>query len=203
LLAAIIIFGGVTLLFALWEYLEFRFRYSDRWKPETLGPVPVPGARPEKARPVVQVIGGIAWLTFAALALYSPWFFWFWGGRGVFSPSEALYTMRIPLWLLAFFAISQSWLGYTRFAAGKWRGVLRLGLAAAGARLAIFLRGTGDLLVAGPIWNPARAHSLATLNQMIAAVLVLGSIVAGLALLQTFIRVVRCWSNPRTPGLAS
>src|SRR6185369_11109284 len=30
LLAAIIIPAGVTLLFAVWEYLEFKYRYSDR-----------------------------------------------------------------------------------------------------------------------------------------------------------------------------
>ena len=40
LLAAFFIGGGVTLLFAVWEYLEFKFRYSERWKPESLPPVP-------------------------------------------------------------------------------------------------------------------------------------------------------------------
>jgi hypothetical protein len=37
---------GVTLLFAVWEYLEFKFRYSERWRPEALGPVPPPGRQP-------------------------------------------------------------------------------------------------------------------------------------------------------------
>jgi hypothetical protein len=192
LLAGIIIPAGVTLLFALWEYLEFKYRYSDRWKPESLSPIPPPGPPPPKSRPTVQIIGGIAWLMFWALALYSPWFFWVWGGRGIFSPSEALYAMRFPLWLLAFFGISQSWLGYTRFAASKWRQALRLGAVAAGvALLAIFLMRTGDLLVAGPQWNPTQAKSLATLNQMIAGVLMLAVIVAGLAFLRKFIRIVR------------
>jgi len=36
-LAAFFIPAGVTLLFALWEYLEFKFRYSERWKPERWG----------------------------------------------------------------------------------------------------------------------------------------------------------------------
>jgi hypothetical protein len=38
----------------------------------------------------------------------------------------------------------------------------------------------GNLLVAGPKWNPAQAKPLATLNQMAAGVLVLACIFAGL-----------------------
>jgi hypothetical protein len=204
LLAGIIIPAGVTLLFAVWEYLEFRFRYSERWKPEALAPVPRPGPEPSKPRPKVQIIGGIAWLIFWALALYSPWFFWVWGGRGIFSPSDALYAMRFPLWLMAFFWISQSWLGYTHYAASKWRRVLRSGVMAAGIALAVFLLWTGDPLVAGPNWDPTQAQSLATLNQMIAGVLALVCILAGLAFLRVFIRIVRRWTNhPPTAHLAS
>jgi hypothetical protein len=65
--------------------------------------------------------------------------------------------------------ISQSWLGYTRFAAKSWRQVLRIGVVAAGVALAICLLGTGDLLIAGPKWDPGQAKPLATLNQMLAA----------------------------------
>ena len=204
LLAGIIIPAGITLLFAVWEYLEFKFRYSERWKPEALGPVPPPCPQLPKHRPTVQIIGGIAWLIFWALALYSPWFFWVWGGRGIFSPSEALYATRFPLWLLAFFGISQSWLVYTRFAAGKQRQVLRIGVVGAGVALAIFLLQTGDLLVAGPNWDPTQAKSLATLNQMIAGVLMLACILSGLAFLRKFIRIIRRGSShPRTADLAS
>jgi hypothetical protein len=203
LLAGLIIPAGVTLLFAIWEYLEFKYRYSERWKPEALGPVPPPGPQPPKPRPGVQIIGGIAGLIFLALALYSPPFFWVWGGRGVFSPSESLYAMRFALWLLAFFGISQSWLVYTRFAAGKWRRFLRRGVATAGVVLAIFLLRTGDLLVAGPKWDPTQAKSLATLNQMIAGVLVLACILAGLAFLRKFIRMIRRWNSPPTVNAAS
>ena len=204
LLAGLIIPAGVTLLFGLWEYLEFKYRYSDRWKPENLQPVPPRGYQPSKSRPMVPIIGGIVWLIFWGLALYSPWFFWVWGGRGIFSPSDALYAMRFPLWLLAFFGISQSWLGYTRFAAGKWRQVQRLGVVAAGIALAVFLLRTGDLLVAGPNWDPAQAKSLATLNQMIAGILALACIVTGLALLVKLIRIVRRPStHTHTAGLAS
>jgi multisubunit Na+/H+ antiporter MnhC subunit len=195
LLAAVIIPAGITLLFATWEYLEFRFRYSERWKPEALGPVPPSLPQHPKPRRTAGTIGGIVWLVFLALALYSPWFFWVWGGRGMFSPSDALYAMRFPLWLLAFFVISQSWLGYTRFAARSWRHVLRIGVVAAGVALAIFLLGTGDLLIAGPKWNPSQAKPLATLNQMLAGVLTLASILAGLALLREFVRIVRRWSS--------
>ena len=204
LLAGLIIPAGVTLLFAVWEYLELKYHYSERWKPEALGPVPRPGPQPPKPRPGVQIIGGIVWLIFWGLALYSPSFFWVWGGRGVFSPSEALYAMRFPLWLLAFFWISQSWLGYTRLAAGKWPRVQRIGVVAAGVALSIFLLYTGDLLVAGPKWDPTQAKSLATLNQMIAGVLTLACILAGLALLRKFIRTVRRWSShPPTADMAS
>ena len=194
LLAVMIIPAGVTLLFALWEYLEFRFRYSQRWKPEALGPVPscVP---PRTARRMVRIGGGIAWLTFFALALYSPWFFWVWGGRGMFSPSETLYAMRLPLWLLAFIGISHTWLVDTQFASGRWRQFLRIGVVVAGVALAVFLLRTGDLLIAGPKWNPTQAKSLATLNQMLAGVMALACILAALAFLQKFIRIMRRGSS--------
>ena len=204
LLAAIIIPAGITLLFASWEYLDLRFRLSEKWKPETLSPVPPRTPHPEKHRPMVHVIGGIAWLVFWALTLFSPRFFWVWGGRGVFSPSDALYAMRFPLWLLAFSWISLSWLGNTRFAASKWRHLLRTAVVVVGVALAIFLVSSGDLLVAGPKWIPARAKSLATLNQMIAGVLVLACIGAGLDVLRRFIRVIRRGSgHPRTADSTS
>jgi hypothetical protein len=195
LLAGFTISAGVTLLFAVWEYLEFKFRYSERWKPESLRPVPPPCPQPPKPKPMVKIIGGIALIIFYALAFYSPWFFWVWGGRGVFSPSEALYAMRFPLWLLIFFGISQSWVGYTRFAASRWRQVLRIGMVAAGTVMAILLLRTGDLLVAGPHWNTAQAKSLATLNQMVAGVLALACIIAGLAFLRKFVQIVRHRNN--------
>jgi hypothetical protein len=197
-IAALIIPAGVTLLFAVWEHLELTFRYSERWRPETLAAVPRPGRQSPKPRPMVHIIGGIAWLLFLALALYSPWFFWVWGARGTFSPSDALHALRFPLWLLAFAGISQSWLGHTRFAARRWRQVLRIGVVMAGIALAVFLLTTGDLLIAGPKWDPTRARSLATLNQMIAGVLVLACILAGLAFLQTFSRIIRR-SNGHSP----
>jgi uncharacterized membrane protein YidH (DUF202 family) len=199
LLAAIIIPAGITLLFAAWEYLDLRFRLSERWKPETLSPVPPCTPQAAKNRPMVHVIGGIAWLIFWALTLFSPSFFWVWGGRGVFSPSDALYAMRFPVWLLAFSWISLSWLGNTRFAASKWRQVLGKGVIIAGVALAIFLVSSGDLVVAGPKWIPAQAKSLATLNQMIAGVLVLACIVVGLDFLRRFIRFMR---RPDDRGLS-
>ena len=149
------------------------------------------------------IIGGIVWLLFLALALYAPWFFWVWGGRGVFSPSDALYAMRFFLWLLAFFVISQSWLGYTQFAASSWRQVLRIGIVAAGVALAVFLLGTGDLLIAGPKWDPTQAKPLSTMNQMLGGVLTLASILGGLVLLREVVRIVRRWSHSGTAHEAS
>ena len=154
LLAGIIIPAGVTLLFAVWEYLECKFRYSENGSRRLWVRSRPPCPRPPKHRPMVQIIGGIAWLIFWALALYSPWFFWVWGGRGIFSPSEALYATRFPLWLLAFFGISQSWLVYTRFAAGKQRQVLRIGVVGAGVALAIFLLQTGGSVGRGSELGP-------------------------------------------------
>jgi len=195
LLAGIIIPAGVTLLFALWEYLELKYRYSERWKPEALAPVPNLRPHPRTPRPMFHIIRGISWLIFLALALYSPWFLWVWGGRGVFSPSETLYAMRFLVWLLAFLGITQSWLGYTRFAAAKWRRALSLGVVAAAVALTIFLLRTGDLLVAGPKWDPTQAKSLATLNQMLAGILALACILVGLAFLGKFIHIIRRWSD--------
>jgi hypothetical protein len=189
LLATFFIPAGVTLLFAVWEYLEFKFRYSERWKPESLPPVPV--WPPKQPRPVVQIIGGVAWLIFWAVALFVPQFFWVWGGRGIFSPSETVYAMRPALLLLAFLWISVSWLSHTRFAAAEWRRLLRTAVVVVGLVLALFLLRGGDLLVAGRNWNPTQARSLATMNQMVAGVLVLVAIVAGLVFVHELRRVVR------------
>ena len=179
LLAGFIIAAGVTLLFAVWEYLEFKFRYSERWRPESLPPVRRP-PKPPNPRPVVQITGGVVWIIFWAMALFLPEMYWVWGGRGVFNASEAVYAMRLPIWLLALGGISQSWLNYTRFAAADWRPFLRIAVSVAGIALAFFLLRAGDLLVAGPNWDPTQAKPLATLNQMVGGVLVLACIVAGL-----------------------
>jgi hypothetical protein len=204
LLAAFIIPAGVTLLFAVWEYLEFTYRRSERWKPERLAPVPPYPPQPPQPRPVVQIVGGIASLIFWGLALFVPWFFWVWGARGLFSPSEALYTMRFPLWLLGFFAMFQSWLGYTRFAASTWREVMRIGIVVVGIALAIVLLLSGDLLIPGPKWDLTQAKPLATLNQMFAGVLALIAITAGVAFVRKFIRLIRRESShSRTANLLS
>jgi hypothetical protein len=202
LLAGLIIPANVTLLFAVWEYLELKFHYSDRWKPESLAPVP-PGPHSQQPRPTVHIVGGIAWLVFFALALYSPWFFWVWGGRGVFRPSDTLYAMRFALWLLVLFALVQSWLGYTRFADAGWRRVLRIGVVAAGVALALFLLRSGNLLVAGPMWDSTQARPLATLNQMIAGCLATACLFAGLGAVRTFVHTFRrAGSHPRTADSA-
>jgi hypothetical protein len=190
LLAAFFIPAGVTLLFAAWEYLEFKLRYSERWKPESLPPVPPPVWPPKGPRPVLQIIGGVVWLIFWALALFVPQLFWVWGGRGVFSPSETVYAMRPALWLFAFFWTSVSWLSY-RFATAEWRRTLRTASVVAGLVLALFLLRGGDLLVAGPNWEPTQARSLATLNQMAAGVLVLACIFSGLLCLHEMRRYAR------------
>jgi TRAP-type C4-dicarboxylate transport system permease small subunit len=99
--------------------------------------------------------------------------------------------MRLPLWLLVFFGISQSWLNYTRFATAEWRAFLRVAISVAGIALAIFLLHGGGLLVAGPKWDPTQAKPLATLNQMVGGVLVLTCIFAGLACVHELRRFIR------------
>jgi hypothetical protein len=190
LLAGVIIGAGVTLLFAVMEYRQSMLRFSQRWKPESLPPIP-PVPKPWQPRPVVQMTSGVVWLIFFGMALFVPGLFWVWGGRGVFSPSEAVYAMRLPMWLLAVFGVSLSWLGYTRFATAEWRRFLLTAVVAAGLALALFLLRGGDLLVAGPNWGPTQAKSLATLNQMISGVLVLACVFAGLLCLHELRRSVR------------
>ncbi len=189
LLAGFSIAAAVTLLFAVWEYLEFKFRFSQRWKPESLPPVPVP-IRQSQPRPAVQMIGGVVWLIFWAMALFLPAMYWIWGGRGVFSPSDAVYAMRLPMWLLALGGISQSWLTATRFAASEWRSALRLGVGVAGIVLAIYVLRAGDLLVAGPRFVTSQIKPLATMNQMAGGVLVLACIATGLMCVHEVRRLV-------------
>lgn len=190
LLAAFFIPAGVTMIFAAWEHLEFKFRYSERWKPEALPPVPRIQPRAQR-RPMVHIVGGVAWLVYFALALFVPGFFWIWGGRGVFSPSETVYAMRLPVWLLAAFWVSQSWLNHTRFARAEWRRLLGSAALVVGLVLALFMLRAGDLLVAGPNWDPTQSQPLATLNQMAAGVLVLACVLAGLVCLHELRRSLR------------
>lgn len=179
--AGFIIAAGVTLLFAVWEYLESRFRYSERWRPESLPAVPPPARQLKQLRwPAFQIIGQVVWLIFWGMALFLPEMWWVWGGRGVFGASDAVYATRLPMWLLAFAGLSEMWLNYTRFAAAEWRAFLRVALYVGGIVLVIYLLHAGSLLVAGPKWDPTQAGPLATLNQMVGGVLVLACIFAGL-----------------------
>lgn len=179
--AGFIIAAGITLLFGVWEYLEFRFRYSQRWRPESLPAVPPPVARPVRRsppRPAVRIVSQVAWLIFWAMALFLPAMWWVWGGRGVFGVSDAVYAMRLPMLLLIAGGFAQSWLGYTRFAASGWRALLRVTLYLAGIGEVFFVLHAGNLLAAGPKWDPTQAKSLATLNQMVGGVSVLACIFA-------------------------
>jgi hypothetical protein len=196
LLAGLYISAAVTLLFAVWEYLEFKFRYSARWKPERLPPIPAPIRKPTQPRPIVQIGGGVLWLIFWAMALFLPAMSWVWGGRGVFSPSETVYAMRLPVWLLALVGISQLWLDHTRFASAVWRPFLRIAVSVAAIILAISLLRGGALLVAGPNWDPTQANPLATLNQMVGGVLVLACIFWGLLSLHELRRIIRKSARP-------
>lgn len=191
LVAAFIIAVSTTLLFGVWEYLEFRFRYSQRWKPESLPPVPPPVRQRQQPRPNVQIAGQVVWLIFWGMALFLPAIWWVWGGRGIFGVSEAVYAMRLPMWLLVAAGFAQSWLNYTRFASAEWRGFVRIALYIAGIVLVISMLHSGNLLTAGPKWNLAQAKPLAILNQMLGGVLTLACIFAGLLCVHELRRYIR------------
>jgi hypothetical protein len=189
LVAGFVIGAGVTLLFAAWERREFKFRYSEKWRPESLPPVPQPRSSPQ--RPAVHILGGMALILFWGMAMSLPALYWVWGGRGVFSASAELYEMRLPLWLLTMFAISQTWLKYTRFAAAEWRRFLRIATNVAAVVIVVLLLRTGDLLVPGPNWDPSEGKSLTTLNQMLSGSLVLVCIWSALGSVAELRRTVR------------
>jgi hypothetical protein len=134
LVGGIIITGLVTLIFLGWEYLERKSRLGQKWDPRTHPPIPQPGPHPRPPRPAVTVIGQTAWLGFFGMALFSPWLSWIWGGERYFDLSSAGSAMRLPLWLIAVFAVSQGWLNYTCFASAGWRRFLRIALYLAGWR---------------------------------------------------------------------
>ena len=185
LLAAFFIASGLLWIFALWEYLEFKYRFSERWEPESLPPVPAPVRQPQpRPRPAREMIRGVAWLTFWAMALFVPELSWIWGGRGVFVPSDTLSAMRLPFLLLAIAGTCQNWLKFTRFAAAEWRRLLRIALIVTGWGMTYLLLRAGDVLVAGPNWDPTEAKPLATMTQMTAGVLVLVCVFGGLGVLQ-------------------
>ncbi len=197
LLSGFFIFGGVTLIFALWERAERKFRLSERWKPESLPPIPTPGRPPQhRPYPYAMAIDAAAALVFLTLLLYTPWLSWVWGARGMFSPSETLYAMRLPILALAACWTAISWFAHSHFVSAHWRRNAYSALIAAGLVLAIYLLRSGDLLVPGPEWTSGQAKSLATLNRMAAGTLVLACVVAGLVCLQEVRRLIR----PATGG---
>jgi|SRR5579862_2620628 len=197
----------ITVVFATWDYLEFRYRFSERWKPESLPPVAPPIRQPKRPSPAVQIAGGIAWIVIWFGTLYVPafswiWGAWAWGGLGVFGLSPAGDAMRLPLFLLVLVGIPQLWLDHTRFAAAEWRRILRIGLSLTAIVIAIFLLRHGDFLVAGPNWNPAQGQTLTTLNHMIAGSLVLACAFSGLLCVHELRHWVRN-SNARNSNAAS
>lgn len=188
-----LIAAGVTAVFAVWEYLRLPFPYSERWKPEHLARVPAPmrQSRPAQQGPVVKTISGVASIFFIVMALFWPAMFWVWGRAGIFSPSTAVYAMRLPLLLLALLWISQIWLNYTRFSGAEWRPLLGLAVDIAGLLFALVLLGQGDLLIAGPNMNPAQSASLVSLNRFFAMLLLVSSISSGLQCVGDFRRLIR------------
>jgi hypothetical protein len=140
---------------------------------------------------MAHIAGGVASIIFWGMALYVPGLFWVWGGRGLFSPSETIYAMRLPVFLLLVFGIAQSWLSHSRFAADEWVRALRTTVVVSGVVLALVLLRGGHLLIAGPRWVATQANSLATLNQMLAGTLVLACVLAVLVCAHEVRRLVR------------
>jgi len=199
LVGGLYIIASVTLVFAACEYVLSKFGFSEssesseRWKPESLPPVPPSIRQPRlvQPRPVVQITGGAVWLLFFAMALFWPRMFWVWGPAGVFSPSATVYVLRLPMWLLALSGLSEMWLNHTRFAAAEWRPFLRIAVSIAGVALVIALLRGGDLLLAGSKWDPAQAQTLGILNGILAGALVLISMLLGLLCVYELCRLVR------------
>ncbi|MGH9687924.1 MAG: hypothetical protein ACRD5K_12620 [Candidatus Acidiferrales bacterium] len=201
-LGGIIVTVSITVIFAVWEYLEFKFRFWENWNPRSLAPVPGPiPPSVRQPRRVTQMIGQVSILVFLALALFYPPLSWIWGGAGHFDLSPAGYAMRLPLWLMAAFAISQSWLSYTRFASAEWRRFIRLAVYLAGVALAVALVRAGDLLVPGSNWDPFRnAASLATLNRMISGTSVLACILLSVGCVHELRDLMRRLGSQRQTG---
>lgn len=177
----IIVTAGVTLIFAVWEYLEFKFRFWENWNPRSLAPVPPPVPQYRPPRPLVQIVGDAAVLAFLAMALFYRPLYWLWGGGHHIDLSPVGSAIRVPLLLVIAFAVSQSWLKYTRFASASWRRFLRVAVYLAGLALAVYLVRAGDVLVPSANWDAARyAASLATLNRMISGTSVLACVVLSL-----------------------
>jgi hypothetical protein len=154
-------------------------------------PPPIRPLRLVQPRAGVQITGGAVWLLFFAMALFWPPMFWVWGPAGVFSPSATIYAMRLSLWLLAMSGLCEMWLKHTRFAAADWRPLLRIAMSIAGVALVIVLLRGGDLLLAGPKWDPAQAQALGILNGIVAGALVLACMFWGLLCVHDLRRSVR------------
>ena len=201
LVGGIIVTGLVTLIFLGWEYLERKNRFGQKWDPRTLPAIPRPGPQPRQPGPAVTVIGQAAWLSFLGIALFSPWLSWIWGGRGHFDLSSAGSAMRLPLWLIAAFAVSQGWLNFTPFASAGWRRFLRIALYLAGLAFSVAAVRAGDFLVPGTNWDPYRnASSLVTLNRMIAGSAALACVLLSLGLvheLRCYLRRLRSGQTAR------
>ena len=183
--------AGVTLLFAVWEYLEFKFRYSERWKPESLPPVPPPIRQPQAAAAhgsdhrrgrVAHLLGYGVVLTLVSSGS---------GAEGAFSARQRPFTRCVrPCGCWPCSGFLSRGLAIRASPRPSGGGSCAPRVIVAGLVLAIFLLRTGDLLVAGPNWNPTQAKSLATLNQMVAGVLVLACIFSGLVCVHELRRFV-------------
>lgn len=152
--------GWITVLFAVWEHWQVKFR----WNPQSLPAMPRRRAEP---KPVVQIVAGAVALVLWTFALYSPRTILL-GGNDVFDLSPAWYAMRLPMLLLAAFGIARACMKLTRFASAEWLPLVRIGINISGVALLIFLLRAGDLLVPGTHWDAARfGVALGIVNQIV------------------------------------
>ena len=183
--------GWITVLFAVWERWQVKFR----WNPQSLPAIPRRRAEP---KPIVQIAVGTVALVLWAMALYSPRTILL-GGNDVFDLSPAWYAMRLPMLLLAAIGIARACLKLTRFASAEWLPLVRIGINISSVALLIFLLRAGDLLVPGTHYDAARfGVALGIVNQVVFWTLVGVSVLSALMCLHEFNRYVR---RRRTPTM--
>jgi hypothetical protein len=166
--ALLTFWGCMTLAFAAWEFAEGRYfaevRISNRWNPNDLPPLAVPGKRPSRASGIADVavhVVGLAWLLtvpYKPYLLFGPGLNYIWTLHVSLTPdwhtlywqAMALLLLMLPFKVLALYTPSSRWRDGLQIAAQ----VLGIGI------LAVLLQTTTYLV---PSADGLSAHTLGSL----------------------------------------